>query len=219
MKKSKQIEQLGGIIMMVAVLMISLGISFQTSGKTSLKDLKIDEVAAKGIATNASQVIDKKENKVVSKNLSLNEVEMETAPASVLRIEVYQGMTMEELSSKLNKSLGGILAGHGKTIAEHSLKVGADPYVVTAIMMHETGNGTSRIANGCYNFGGQKGYGCGAYKRYNSVDEGLTGMIDNLYNNYYAHGLTTVEAIGSRYAESGTWPSMINWYIGQIKAK
>ena len=88
MKKSKQIEQLGGIIMMVAVLMISLGVSFQTSGKTSLKDLKIDEVAAKGIATNASQVIDKKENKEVSKNLSLNEVEMETAPASVLRIEV-----------------------------------------------------------------------------------------------------------------------------------
>lgn len=208
MKRKLKIEHISDILMMVSIMMISTGIFLQNGTDRSLELSKLD---AKSVATNLS--------KAATKDLSLEEVNLETAPASVLRIEVYQGMTMEELSAKLNKSLGGILAGHGNTIAEHSLKVGADPYVVTAIMMHETGNGTSRIANGCYNFGGQKGYGCGAYKRYNSVDEGLTGMIDNLYNNYYAHGLTTVEAIGSRYAESNTWPSMINWYIGQIKAK
>lgn len=208
MKRKMKAKQLSGILMMVSVMMISTGIFLQDGTN---KNLELSKLDAKSVATNIS--------KANTKDLSLEEVNLETAPASVLRIEVYQGMTMDELSAKLNKSLGGILAGHGNTIAEHSLKVGADPYVVTAIMMHETGNGTSRIANGCYNFGGQKGYGCGAYKRYNSVDEGLTGMIDNLYNNYYAHGLTTVEAIGSRYAESNTWPSMINWYIGQIKAK
>ena len=213
MEKSKLIEQVSGIAMMIAVLMISVGFSLQTSDKTtSLNDLKVEEFDTKNITTKASQV-------VKNKDLSLNDVEIETAPAAVLRTEVYQGMTIEELSAKLNRSLGGILAGHGRTIAEHSLKVGADPYVVTAIMMHETGNGTSRIANSCYNFGGQKGSGCGGWKRYGSVDEGLKGMIDNLYNNYYAHGLTTVEAIGSKYAESGSWPSMINWYIGRIKAK
>lgn len=218
MKKSKLIEQLSGLVMMFAVMMISVGISIQTGGpKSDLNSLKIKEFDTKNITANANQIVNNKKEKV--ENLSFDEVKLETAPAAVLRTEVYQGMTMEELSAKLNKSLGGILAGHGNTIAEHSLKVGADPYVVTAIMMHETGNGTSRIANGCYNFGGQKGSGCGAWKRYNSVDEGLTGMIDNLYNNYYAHGLTTVEAIGSKYAESSTWPSMINWYIGQIKAK
>ena len=207
--------------MMIGVMMISLGFHFQSSAKsTSLNDIKIEEFDIKNMATSVDQAVKvsdiKEEN---TEALSFDEVEMETAPASVMRIEVYEGMTMEELGAKLNKSLGGILAGHGYTIAEHSLKVGADPYVVTAIMMHETGNGTSGIANRCYNFGGQKGSGCGAWKRYNSVDEGLTGMIDNLYNNYYAHGLTTVEAIGSRYAESGTWPSMIHWYIDKIKAK
>ena len=194
--------------MIIAVAMISIGLGL--SNDNSLGTKKIDSTI---IATSASQTIKNRSD------LSLTEIKMDTAPASVLRIEVYQGMTMEELSAKLDRSLGGILAGHGDVIASHSLKVGADPYVVTAIMMHETGNGTSRIANNCYNFGGQKGYGCGAWKKYNTVDEGLTGMIDNLYNNYYAYGLTTVEAIGSKYAESSTWPSMINWYIGQIKAK
>lgn len=216
----KEINRLCSIIAIVGISMISLGLYVQSNESTSLNNIKIKEFDVKNMATSVNQVIkDTDEKEVSSEALSLEEVKMETAPASVLRIEVYQGMTMEELGAKLNRSLGGILAGHGNTIAEHSLKVGADPYVVTAIMMHETGNGTSGIANRCYNFGGQKGSGCGAWKRYNSVDEGLTGMIDNLYNNYYAHGLTTVEAIGSRYAESGTWPSMIHMYIERIKSK
>ena len=210
MKKIKA-KQLSGITFMIGIMMISLGLVVQNNN--NLKAEKYD------MATSINQIAKKSKNNEKVEKLSFDGVEMETAPASVMRVEVFDGKTMEELSAQLNKSLGGILAGHGNTIAAHSLKVGVDPYIVTAIMMHETGNGTSRIANGCYNFGGQKGSGCGAWKRYNSVDEGLTGMIDNLYNNYYAHGLTTVEAIGSRYAESGTWPSMINWYISQIKSR
>ncbi len=215
----KKIRMLSSAAMIVAIMMISLGFYVQNSAKTtSLNDLKVEEFDIKNMAANTNQVV-KDNDKDENENFSLTEIDMETAPASVLRVEVYQGMTMDELSKKLNKSLGGILAGHGKTIAEHSLKVGVDPYIVTAIMMHETGNGTSRIANSCYNFGGQKGSGCGAYKRYASVDEGLKGMIDNLYKNYYAYGLTTVETIGGKYAESSSWAGMINWYIGQIKAK
>ncbi|MBQ6497643.1 MAG: glucosaminidase domain-containing protein [Bacilli bacterium] len=215
----KKIKLISSTAMLVGILMISLGFYVQsTEQTTNLNSLKIEEFDVKNMATSVNKVV-KDNNKEDNDNFSLTEIDMETAPASVLRVEVFQGMTMEELSKKLDKSLGGILAGHGKTIAEHSLKVGVDPYIVTAIMMHETGNGTSRIANSCYNFGGQKGSGCGAYKRYGSVDEGLRGMIDNLYNNYYAHGLKTVEAIGPRYAESSSWVGMINWYIGKIKTK
>ena len=215
----KKIKLISSTAMLVGILMISLGFYVQsTEQTTNLNSLKIEEFDVKNMATSVNKVV-KDNNKEDNDNFSLTEIDMETAPASVLRVEVFQGMTMEELSKKLDKSLGGILAGHGKTIAEHSLKVGVDPYIVTAIMMHETGNGTSRIANSCYNFGGQKGSGCGVYKRYGSVDEGLRGMIDNLYNNYYAHGLKTVEAIGPRYAESSSWVGMINWYIGKIKTK
>ena len=217
----KEIKLISSIASTVAVIMIGLGLFIQTGLKAaSLNDTNVEQFDVKNMATSMNQVVKNTEQaEKDNENFSLTEIEMETAPASVQRIEVFQGMTMEELSAKLDRSLGGILAGHGNTIAEHSLELGIDPYIVTAIMMHETGNGTSRIANSCYNFGGQKGYGCGAYKRYGSVDEGLRGMIDNLYNNFYSRGLTTVESIGPRYAESGTWVGMINWYIDKIKAK
>ena len=218
MKKYKLISS---VTLMVGLVMISLGMFIQSSNKTTnLKDLNIKEVDVRSMAASANMKV--KDTEEEDTPIQVKEVKMETAPASVIippRVEVYEKMTMEELSAKLDRSLGGILAGHGKTIASHSLEVGVDPYIVTAIMMHETGNGTSRIANNCYNFGGQKGYGCGAYKRYATVDEGLKGIIDNLYKNYYAYGLTTVESIGRKYAESSNWPAKINWYIGNIRAK
>ena len=149
--------------------------------------------------------------------LALSNLDINASKAELKRIIVFDNKTRDELVTLINRSLGGILAGHGDVIVDTSLKLKVDPYVATAIMMHETGNGTSRIANNCYNFGGQKGPGCGAYRRYSSVDEGLKGMINNLYKNYYAHGLTTIDAIAPRYAESGAWPAKIKWYVNKIK--
>lgn len=206
--------------------MISVGmVILNEETLSTLNTLDIEEFDIKNMATSAKTMF--KEEKISSQELveeknPLTEIEMETAPAAVIippRVEVFESMTMEELSEKLNRSLGGILAGHGNIIASHSIEIGVDPYLATAIMMHETGNGTSSIANNCYNFGGQKGYGCGSYKRYESVEAGLVGIIDNLYKNYYAYGLNTVESIGRKYAESQTWPSKINWYIQKIREK
>ena len=59
----------------------------------------------------------------------------------------------------------------------------------------------------------------GSYKGYATIDDGIRGAIDNLYNNYYARGLNTPETIGPKYAESGTWVSMINGYINSIRNK
>ncbi len=209
---------------MVGIMMISVGIFIgnsqsQTMNTTEIQEFDIKNMAASAKMTMKDEVKDDKKD-TNEENVLLTEVEMETAPASVIippRVEVYESMTMEELAEKLNRSLGGILAGHGDIIASHSLEIGVDPYIAAAIMIHETGNGTSSIANNCFNFGGQKGVGCGAYKRYESAEAGLVGIIDNLYKNYYAYGLTTVESIGHRYAESGEWPAKINWYIGKIR--
>ena len=148
---------------------------------------------------------------------------METAPASVIippRVEVYGGMTLEEVAAQINKSLKNDITNKGMVIASKCIELGVDPFIASAIILHETGcgqNQCSNIARNCYNFGGQKGSGCGAYQRYNSIDEGLIGMISNLYRNYYARGLTTVETIGPRYAESNTWVSKINWYVNKLK--
>lgn len=140
------------------------------------------------------------------------------------RIIVYDGMTMIELSDKLNRSLKSTIAGKGELIASYSLERGVDPYIAVGIMLLETGcNGTcSALVRECNNVGGMKGSpGCdgGSYKTFASLDDGIRSFIDNLADNYYAYGLTTPETMNSKYAESSTWAMKVNNYISSIRAK
>lgn len=215
---------ISSITFILGMMMISTGMILQSNTRNdSLNHSIIEQFDVKNAAASMNQAVDSPERKLSSDNYLAKEIHMETAPASVIippRVEVYEGMTMEELGAKLDRSLKNEITGKGIVIASKCIELGVDPYIATAIILHETGCGQSscsQIARNCYNFGGQKGAGCGAYKRYNSIDEGLQGMIQNLYNNYYAHGLTTVETIGPRYAESGTWVSKINWYVNNIR--
>ena len=136
---------------------------------------------------------------------------------------VYDGMTLEELADKLNRNLGDdIIAGKGMLIASECINKGVDPYVATSIILHETGckSKCSNLARYCYNFGGQKGKpSCngGSFKKYDTIDEGLVGMINNLYKNYYAMGLNTVETIAPKYCEGNTWAGKINWFVNSIR--
>ena len=147
--------------------------------------------------------------------------EVNTVPVDPI---VYDGLTMGELADKLNRSLKSTISGKGYLIASYSLQLGIDPYMATAIILHETGcNGTcSSLVRECNNVGGQKGgpsCGGGSYKAYSTLDEGIMGYLDNLYRNYYAYGLTTPESIGPKYAASPTWASKVNNYIALIKSR
>ena len=210
-----------GLTLCASVLMLTTGIMIQNEDTyKSLNRVNTREFAMKNMSASISNANKQQEEKIVETN-NTTEINMEVAPAGVLREEVYEGMTLEEVADQLNKSLKNEIAGKGMVIASKSIELGVDPFVAAAIIMHETGcgqNSCSHIARTCYNFGGQKGSGCGAYQRYGSVDEGLEGMISNLYRNYYAKGLTTIESIGPRYAESGEWIGKINWYVGRLKS-
>ena len=52
---------------------------------------------------------------------------------------VYDGKTLDELSMTLNKSLSSTISDKGYLIASYSLEKGVDPYMATAIILHETG--------------------------------------------------------------------------------
>ena len=147
--------------------------------------------------------------------------EVNTVPVDPI---VFDGLTMNQLGEKLNRSLNSTISGKGYLIASYSLQLGIDPYMATAIILHETGcNGTcSSLVRECNNVGGQKGgpsCGGGSYKAYPTLDEGIMGYLDNLYRNYYAYGLTTPETIGPKYAASTTWASQVNNYIAVIKSR
>lgn len=229
----KRIKLISSITLIVGILMISVGMVIQNdeSAQALNTNVNISDFKIQNMAASANMIIQDTNKETTEENKKttdlLTAVDMETAPASVIvppRIEVYEGMTLEELAIKLDRNLGtDIVAGKGALIASECVNKGVDPYVAVAILLHETGckHSCSRLARTCNNFGGQKGApGCngGAYKAYNSIDEGLVGFIDNLYRNYYSRGLNTVESIGPRYAESNTWVGKINSYVSQIRA-
>ena len=140
------------------------------------------------------------------------------------RVIVYDGMTMSELTEKLNRSLKSTIAGKGDIFASYSLERGVDPYLAVSIMLLETGCNwsCSSLMRKCNNVGGQKGSpSCdgGSYRAYPSLDEGIKGFIDNIADNYYAYGLTTPEAMNKKYAESNMWAIKVNNYILSVKAK
>ena len=140
------------------------------------------------------------------------------------KVIVYDGMTLNELTEKLNRSLKSTIAGKGDVFASYSLERGVDPYLAVSIMLLETGCNwsCSSLMRKCNNVGGQKGSpSCdgGSYRAYPSLDEGIKGFIDNIADNYYAYGLTTPEAMNKKYAESNMWAIKFNNYISSVKAK
>ena len=139
-------------------------------------------------------------------------------------VKVFDNMTINELSSKLNKSLNSTLSNKGNIFARYAIEYGVDPYLAVAIALHETGCSweCSELVKKCNNVGGQKGSpGCGggSYKSFSTLDAGIEGFISNIYNNYYKYGLDTPEKMNSKYAASTTWASAVNRYINSIKSK
>lgn len=147
----------------------------------------------------------------------------EVQASEIEEVIVYDGMTMEELASKLDRSLNSTLAGKGNVFASYAIEMGVDPYLAVAISLHETGCKwtCSTLVTKCNNIGGQKGSGCGngGYARFKTLDEGIYYFMKNLHDNYYAYGLTTPETMNKKYASSTSWASKVNRYIDEIKAK
>ncbi len=151
-------------------------------------------------------------------------IEEERRKAEEASKVVYDGMTLEELSNKLNRSLNSTLSGKGEIFARLSIEYNVDPYLAVAISMHETGCkwNCSRLVKSCNNVGGMKGSpGCGggAYASFPTLDEGIRAFISNISRNYSSKGLTTPEAMGPKYAGSQEWPSKVRSYMNEIKAK
>ena len=226
MKRGKLISS---VLATLGIVMISIALVIQSEDQITLKKdktivTKDSKIQLKNMAASANTIIKEEDQ---GKEAEVIPIDMEIAPASVIippRIEVYEGMTIDELAAKLNRNLGnGYIAGKGYLIASQCIEKGVDPYVAVAIMLHETGckYNCSSLVRTCNNVGGQKGApGCngGAYKAYATLDEGIIGFINNLYKNYYSKGLNTIEQIAPKYAASKAWPGKIRSYVEQIRA-
>jgi len=144
---------------------------------------------------------------------------------SVFNEIVFDGLTMDELTKKLDKSLTSNLTGTGKLFAEKSIEYGVDPYLMVSISLLETGCkwGCSYLTRECNNVGGMKGTpNCPGttFRSFPTLEEGIDAFIANLYKNYYGKGLDTAEKIEKKYANgSNTWAKKVNNYMKQVKEK
>lgn len=146
-------------------------------------------------------------------------IDIETLVNTKMRIEISNGLTYEELVTKIDKNIKGVLSGKGKYIVDKCLSLNIDPLFVSSIMILESGcsYNCSSLARNNYNFGGIKGSN-GYYMKYSSVDEGIDAVINVLYYGYISKGATTSEAIGPKYAGgSTTWANSVRFIMKRIK--
>ena len=213
---------------MLAVLVIDLNIykkielkvtndKYESARKYELAQSDINRIT---VTTFDSFLI----NKINALKIEQNEKAYQEYQEYLKTLIVYDGMTMDQLAEKLNRSLKNELSGYGYLYASYSLEHGVDPYIAVAISLHETGcNGTcSTLMRECNNVGGQKGSPtCGnyGYRGFATLEDGIKGFIDNLSNNYFGIGLNTPELMARKYAASTTWPEKVNYYVNLIKSR
>lgn len=198
-------KKFGILLSILDVIVIVLVLVIKGNTKVDVKAK--DTLAAANVLVDSEDALDDYKNSEIQEYIDSRPV------------IVYDNMTIEELSMKLDRVLHSTMSGKGNLIATYTLEVGVDPYLATAIILLETGcnSSCSRMVNTCYNVGGMKGSGCGAYASFPSLDDGIKAFIDNLNRNYYSYGLTTPETMGPKYAESKEWPMKVNNYINKIK--
>lgn len=216
------------LVIMLGILTIDLNtyrkIQKQKSDRKYISSLKYElaqsNVEDITITTFNNYIVNQINNEIIKKN----EQALQEYQEYLKTLIVYDGLTMDELTDKLNRSLKNELSGYGYLYASYSLETGVDPYIAVAISLHETGcNGQcSELMRTCNNVGGQKGApvcGSGGYKGYDTLEDGIKGFIDNLSKNYFGIGLNTPELMNSKYAGSTTWASQVNNYISTIRSR
>lgn len=159
---------------------------------------------------------------VIADQMNLNvEIEYKEEKED-LKDVVWDNLSLEELTLKLDNNLYDTLKGTGKYFAEYTKETGLDPYLAVSIVNLETGCkwGCSRLTKNCFNIGGIKGKpSCNgsSYKCYNSLEDGIKGFLDLVYYNYYSVGLDTPEKMNPKYAEDPRWAEKVNRYYDTIK--
>ncbi len=199
--------------------MISLTTNKLSSGliDNNLKVVEVNQSSQK-IDQNETQATDQKEEEI-NTDENTSEPPQQEEPEPVTPEIVYDGLTMDELASKLERSMKNELSGKGYLYASYSLEKGVDPYLALAISLEETGCNwnCSNLVKSCNNVGGMIGSGCGGFSAWPTLDDGIRAFIDNIYRNYVAYGLTTADTMNPKYAENPAWSTNVNRYISRIK--
>ena len=115
---------------------------------------------------------------------------------------------------------GSPMAGQGATFIRAGKRYGVDPRLLVGIATIESGAGQhEKLRFNPFNWGVHRGQTYGSYK------EAIMDVARGLKRGYYAEGLTTPQAIVSKYApaadnnDEGNWASVVSQVMGQLGGK
>ena len=136
----------------------------------------------------------------------------------------YDGESFSSIGKKLEKFLVKThLEGYGEYIAKYSVNKGVNPYLIGAMIIVNS-NCTiqcNAIVTKCNNVGDLTGStgGCfgGTYKKYNSLEDGISDFVDYVLVNFYANDLKTPTAIYKKYNKNSAWSYKVSRYMERIK--
>ncbi|HDR6289243.1 TPA: peptidoglycan DD-metalloendopeptidase family protein [Bacillus cereus] len=132
-------------------------------------------------------------------------------------------------AADLDPHLGGVFTSKGQAFIDAGTQNNIDPVLLTAIALLETGNGSSNAVKKYNNPGGlmnPASTNMTGFIQFGTLEEGINGMARNLYKNYIGMGITTIEAIGAKYAPpgaandphgtNGLWPTLVTKFAQQL---
>lgn len=137
--------------------------------------------------------------------------------------------------NKINKFLKGKLKGKGDVFVKAWRDHGVDCYLMAAISIHETANGTSQVCRDYNNIAGINWHGdknikhVGRYRVFTNVDESILFLGGLLRTNYIDKGLTDIASIGNKFCplddvdngkygmDNSTWIPNVTKLYEQIK--
>lgn len=107
------------------------------------------------------------------------------------------------------------LHGIGQALQDGEEDTSVNGLFVLAIIAHESGWGSSRLARECNNLGGITGLN--GYRSFENRDECIAYMFDLLSRRYIAQGRDTIEEISRAYCVPPEhWAKSVNRIMGDL---
>lgn len=210
---------------LVNIALRDSGVTYETnSEEQTISTEYTQEVAvAIPVANEEVTIVDETKQQKIEKETVKEKVEPleeeKNVPTQELLLDpiVYDGLTLEGLTAKLDRALHSNLTGTGTYFAKYSIDYGVDPYIAVGIALHETGCNSvcSKAVKQYNNVGGMKSGG--GLIKFSTLEEGIRSYIYNLKKNYYDKGLTTLEQINKKYAANNNWAKQVNQYVNIVK--
>lgn len=135
----------------------------------------------------------------------------------------FDGESIEVIGKKIDRILAKTsMEGMGEYIAKESIYKSVNPYLIGGIILESTNCriDCSVILKQCNNVSGYKDSpGCfgGSYKKYNSLEDGISDLINRVSKTYYTKEMQAPLKMFKSYGKDEIWAFKVSKYMEELK--